>query len=283
MNNFKRLFLFAGYDPDGIIDDALVHYVKSLSNFGDVISFLDCDCTDQELSKIKPYCIYANATRHGEYDFGSYKRCFEYARDNGLLQQYDFIYLVNDSVFGPMFDMSNIMIKIDSVPTDAAGIVVSTHKTHSYMESWFVRLNKNIFLTDWFNEFMSSVTHQPTKNRVSVKYEHGLSNLTHEHGSKWGGVYVQHGRFTYNNPKQLFKMGCPFLKKACFTRHNGALGGDIKYILTHAETTASNATIHTAQRIYGTDYINWLLTRNIIKILARKLSYAIKKLKNGKI
>lgn len=279
----KRLFLLAGYDRDGIIDDALVHYAKNLSNLGDVVLFMDCDCNTTEISKIQPYCKYVGATRHGEYDFGSYKRAYIWARDNKILDKYNTAYLVNDSVYGPMFGMADTMERIDSVPTDAAGLVVSTHKTHSYMESWFIRLNKNIFTTDWFDDFMLSITQQPTKNRVSVKYEHGLSKLVNEHGLSWGGAYVRHGRYTYNNPKKLFKQGCPFIKKACFKRHNGASGGDIRYILRHSDKIIADKILNSANRVYGTDYMNWLLTNNMIKILARKLSYAIKKIKNGRI
>ena len=282
-SNFKRLFLFAGYSPDGIIDDTLVYYAENLSHFGDVILFLDCDCDNSELMKLKPYCKYVGAKRHGEYDFGSYKRAYQYARDKKLLDKYDYAYIVNDSVFGPMFDMSNIITRIESISSDACGLVVSKHKTHSFMESWFVRLNKQIFLSNWFDEFISSVTIQPTKNRVTVRYEHGLSKLINEHNLSWNGIYICRGRATYNNPKKLFKLGCPFIKKACFTRHNGSLGRDIKYILRKSDQNAATNTMHTATRIYGANHMNWLLTSNPIKILVRSLGYAIKKIKNGKI
>lgn len=282
-SNFKRLFLFAGYSPDGVVDETLVFHTAALSNFGDVILFLDCDCKDKELKKLKPYCKHIGAKRHGEYDFGSYKRAFQYARDNKLLGRYDSVFILNDSVFGPLFDMSNIIKKMDTIPSDACGLVVSHHKTHSFMESWFVRLNKNVFLSTWFDEFISSVTVQPTKNRVTVKYEHGLSKLITDHGLSWNGIYIRNGRSTYNTPKKLFKLGCPFIKKACFTRHNGALGREIQYVLNHSDSAAATAIMNTATRIYGADYMNWLLTSNPIKILWRNISYALGKIKNGKI
>ena len=283
MSNTKHLFLFAGYDVHGIIDDSLVHHVSSISKYGDVIVFMDCDCNDSEISKLKPYCKYVGAMRHGEYDFGSYKRAYQYAHDNKMLDKYDAVFLINDSVFGPLFDMYKIIKKIDSMSSDAVGLVVSTHKTHSYMESWFIRLNKSIFLSDWFHEFIIGVTTQPTKNRVTIKYEHGLSDLTHEHNLSWDGVFIRHGRFTYNNPKKLYKSGCPFIKKACFTRHYGALGGEVRYILKHSDHKIADKIMNTANRVYGTDYMNWLLTRNPIKILWRKMRYATKKIKSGKI
>ncbi len=283
MSTYKRLFLFAGYDPNGIIDDALIYYMRELSAIGDIVICIDSNCSKSEINKLKKYTLNAIAMRHSEYDFGSYKRCFQYAYDNKLLKKYDFVYLVNDSVFGPIFNIKNTIEKLEKIPTDAAGLVVAKHKTHSYMESWFVRLNKKIFLSSWFKDFMSNIEHQEYKYLITVKYEHGLSNLIQNNNCSWSGLYEFYGRFTYNNPKKLFKLGCPFIKKASFTRHNGALGNQIKYILNHADKKAAESIITTTNRIYGEKYMNWFLTDNPLKIFIRKTKYALTKIKNGQI
>lgn len=283
MDTPKRLFLFAGYDKNGIIDDALIYYVSALSKFGDVVVCMDSDCSKTETDKLKPYIIHTIAKRHGEYDFGSYKRNFQYARDKKLLDKYDNVYLVNDSVFGPMFDMTNTIKDIESKPTDAVGMIISKHKTHAFMESWFVKLNKKIFTSQWFDEFISSVQLQPTKAKITIKYEHGLTNLIQNNNCSWDGLFTYRGRYTYNKPYGLFKHGCPFVKKASFTRHNGDCGKQIKYILNHADFGATLSTIVSANRVYGEKYMNWLLTGNPIKILMRKIKYIIQKIKNGKL
>ena len=46
----KRLFLFAGYDKDGIIDDALIYYLSELSKYGDIIVYIDNDIKTKNLS-----------------------------------------------------------------------------------------------------------------------------------------------------------------------------------------------------------------------------------------
>lgn len=278
-----RLFLFAGFDKDCIIDDALIYYVKNLSKYGDVILCMDCDCQKKEIEKVKKYTIHTIIKRHGEYDFGSYKRCFQYACDKNILKDYDVLYLMNDSVFGPTTNLGNTLKNIESIQTDAAGITVSKHRTHVFMESWFIRLNRNVFMSSWFHDFMYSIKKEDNKADVTVRYEHGLSNLIKKNGCSWSGLFIKHGRFTYNNPKYLFKHKCPFIKKLSFTRHNGALGNQIKYILNHCDKTAANAIIKTANRLYGKQYINWLLTYNPLKLLYRKSTYIIKKLKNGGI
>jgi len=284
MSRFKNLFIFAGYDKEGIIDTSLVFYIKSLSQYGDVIAFIDSDATTStELDKIKPYTIFAEMKRHGEYDFGSYKRGFLYAKNKNILSKYQHVYLVNDSVYGPLFDIKDVLNKMEHIKTDAVGITVSTHRTHSYMESWFILLNKPIFTSDWFNDFMSNITKQIDKNDVTIKYEHGLSNLIREHNCTWSGLYVFRGCFTYNNPKYLFQHGCPLIKKMSFSRHYGGYGGQIKYILNNINIFTALTVLSSVNRIYGKQQINKLLTYNPIKLGFRKIMYGFYKIIHGGI
>lgn len=280
MNKTKRLFLFAGFTPNGKIDESLVYYIQNLNKFGDVILCMDSNCTQNELKKIKPYTIHAIAKKHGEYDFGSYKRAFQYANDNNILKNYDVLYLVNDSVYGPTMDLHKTIKTIESISTDAAGLVISKHKTHEFMESWFVRLNKNVFMSKWFAEFITSVTHQEHKYQITVQYEHGLSNLIKNNGCTWDGVYHFHGRFTYNHPKKLFKLKCPFIKKSSFTRHNGAIGYDVNYVLTHCDKTASKIIKNAGNNAYTPKYMNWFLTKNPLTKITRGIKYAFQKSRN---
>ena len=283
MSGPDRLFLFAGYDKDNLVAESLVYYVQNLSKYGDVIVCLDNDCAKSEIQKLKPYTIHTITGRHEEYDFGSYKRCFKYAHDKNILKNYNEVYLVNDSVFGPLFNMEDILKNIKETQSDACGIVITKHQTHSYMESWFIKLNKKIFMSDWFYKFMSEITKQKTKNQVTIKYEHGLTNLIRNNDCSYDSIYKFHGRFTYNNPKYLFKHGCPFIKRASFIRHNGSTGLQLQYILNHADKAATKAIMTTTNRIYGKKYIDWLLTYNPIKILYRTVIYTIQKIKNGGI
>ena len=200
-----------------------------------------------------------------------------------IYNNYDFVYLVNDSVFGPLSDITKTLEKIESLNTDAASIVISKHKTHCFMESWFIRLNKKISNSKWFCDFITNVKSEEYKYLVTVKYEHGLTNLIKNNYCSWSGLFTCYGRFTYNNPKYLFKQGCPFVKKLSFTRHNGDLGNQIKYILNHCDKKAATAVLTSANRLYGVEYMNKFLTYNPFKIFIRQITYAYKKIKNGEL
>ncbi len=278
MSKPKRIFIVAGYDAHGIVDASLVHLVKSLSACGDVAMYMDSDVSDTELAKLSPYVLYVGAKKHGEYDFGSYRRAYMWARDTAILDSYDFLYLVNDSVYGPLFDIAPLLHTMESYDTDAFGIVAKLHKTRPHIQSWFIGCRPSVFRTPWFDDFMMSVTKQPDKGQITRLYEQGFTKLVTEHNLTWRTFLSVKNRGVYNNVKKLYKSGMPFMKKAAIPRHNGALGKQILYILNHTTPEIRGAIMENATRTWGEKYMYWLLTKNPVKIIYRNLSHTMRKL-----
>lgn len=274
----KRLFLFAGFNKSGLIDDALVYYIRKLSGFGDVVLVMDCDCAASELEKIKPFVKYASAMRHGEYDFGSYKRAYIWAKENLKISDYDYVYLVNDSVYGPLYSMTRYFDAMENTGHCAFGIVKNPNPKHPHIQSWFVGLTSQIFTCDWFDAFMKSITKQTSKGAITREYEQGLTKQISEHGFTWDCLYTVSGRGVYNKIKKLFNHGMPFMKRVAFSRNHGGLGKQIKYVLNHSDPKLKTAILKSAANTYGEKYIKWLLTSNPIKIFFRNIKHALHKL-----
>ncbi len=277
----KRLFLVAGYDAHGVIDTSLIHLVKSMSEFGDVIFVMDSDADASQLKKIKPYTIYAAATRHGEYDFGSYKRAYQYARDNDLLKNYELLYLVNDSVYGPLYDMTDVLKKLESFDTDAFGLVKKLSPKRQYIQSWFIGCRRNVFLSEWFDKFMTSVKKEKSKGAITYLYEYGFSRALTENGGTYKCILTVRYRGIYNCVRKFYKRGLPFMKKVAIPRHMGAYGNQVLYILNHVPTHIRDMIMKNATRIWGDKYMKKLLTRSPLKLLWCRTKYAFHKLNQG--
>lgn len=276
--NTKRLFLFAGYDKSGIIDDALVYYIKSLSKFGDVVLFMDSDCTDSELKKLQNYTVHICGTRHGEYDFGSYKRAYIWASENLNISQYDFVYLANDSVYGPLYDLSRYFHAMETMGHDAFGMVKNPHHSHPHIQSWFVGLTPKIYTSPWFDKFMCDIKKLPSKGEITRRYEQGLTKLVIKHKLTWDCLYTAPGRSVYNKIRHFYRIGMPFMKKVAFTRNHGALGGQILYVLNKLSPQLRTYILSSAYQSYGHKYIDKLLTHNPIKIAFRNIHHVLYKL-----
>lgn len=276
----NRLFLFAGYDAAGRIDAAEIMYVRALTAFGDVVYVMDSDASSRDVAKIAkiPGVLHAAAKKHGEYDFGSYKRAYLYARDAGILGDYDYVYMVNNSVYAPLMDMGPIIDKMEAMDVDAFGPVIHPNSQETYIQSWFIGMRPSVFRTKWYDAFMSSVKHQADKGAVVYLYERGFTKQVVAHGLRFDGVYSVGGRAIYNDVKRLYKRGLPFMKRCAFNRHGGALGARVKYVMAHIDADAHDAIMDNARRVYGADYIDWMMTSNPIKIMWRTVKYAARKI-----
>ncbi len=279
----KRLFLIAGYNTQNKLDAALVYMLKELHVYGDIILAMDNDVPEPELNKVSSYTLHIIALRHKEYDFGSYKRAYAYASEKELLNNYDFVYMINDSVYGPLFDIGKTFQNIESFNTDAFGLVCNPHKRHPHIQSWFIGMKPSVFAAQWFKDFIESVTKQKDKGSVTCLYEQGFTKLLEKHNKTWKCQYSVSGRGIYNKIKKLYNIGIPFIKKVAFTRHNGALGRQIEYVLNKCSTEARIAIISSAKESFGSEYTKWLLTKNPIKIIYRNVTYFILKLKKREI
>lgn len=279
----KRLFLFAGYDAHGTVDASLIYLVRALSNFGDVVVHMDNDNADGSIKKLAPYTLHAAAARHGEYDFGSYKRAYIWAYDNLNLGEYDFVYMVNDSIYGPLYDLGEYFSVLERTPHDAFGLVLNPNRAHPHIQSWFIGMRPSVFKSTWFDEFMRSVAPQRSKGAITKLYEQGFTARLIDHNMQFRCMYTVPGRGVYNRVKYLYRKKMPFMKKVAFTRHNGALGRQILYVLNHISPAGRDAILANAHRTFGSEYVTNLLTQNPFKIIYRHIKYALSKILMGKL
>ena len=82
----KRYCVFAAYNNEQKITKELIFYLEELNKISDGVVFvMDNPLDDEEKKKLENLAIYSECRKHGEYDFGSYKRGFFYLKENGYL------------------------------------------------------------------------------------------------------------------------------------------------------------------------------------------------------
>lgn len=270
----KRLFLFAYYDPQGVVGETLLRYLEALHVLGDTILAGDCDLQPGEGGKLAPLVVSYTASRHGEYDFGSYKRAFLQADLSG----YDVVYLVNDSVVGPLRPLEPYLQRMEALGTDAFGLVLHPSRTERHLQSWFIGLKPSVFRSPWFAEFLSGVEAVGRKEDVCIRYENGLARLLEAHSASYAGLWKLRGKAIYNAVGRLSRQGFPFLKKSSFTRHGGSLGPAVAQALSETDPALKDAVMADIDRLYGEEYRRWFFAATPIRAFGRYLRYLSGKL-----
>ena len=216
----KPAVIFAAYSADSTVSDYVISYLKALKEITPNIIFItDNPIKKSTINKLKPYVTYLEAKRHGEYDWGSYKRGFDW-----LIKHHfhgDYLLLTNDSVLLIAKDLKPIVAS--NPDKDILGITANTDGTY-HLQSYFLRLSKNLYTHPAFQAYLNNVKHEKDGLTVAYRYEVPFTQYFESLGFTHT-AYIDYSTLGYLplNDKNCYpltmlsKHHAPFLKMRTFT------------------------------------------------------------------
>jgi lipopolysaccharide biosynthesis protein len=219
----NRVALFAHYDKDNIIDQYVVDYLLELKKFSQTIIFIsDGNLNENEIKKISDICYHVITEKHGEYDFGSWKRGFNFLKNDEkncgfffvdeIIFANDSCYLINSLV--PIFE------EMDKKDLDFWGIAESEQNGHHHIQSYFFVLNSFAFTSSYFQIFLEKIKPEKNKEDIIKNYEFGLSKVLtpsfFKRGSFLGKIKPEE-LAKGEKIEKLISIGMPFIKCNIFT------------------------------------------------------------------
>lgn len=220
----KNTTIFAAYSSDGTISDYVVSYLKRLKEVSpNIIYITDNPISKQEIRKIKPFISHLIAYRHQEYDWGSYKRGFNFLKQNPNFNYKGELILANDSTIAIHPSFKPILNDFENKNVDFYGITANQDGTY-HIQSYFMIFNPNIYSSKEFSDYLNNVTHQKDGLSVAYTYEvpftQYLSQLGYTHST-----YINYEDLSYLelNDKHCYpltmlsKHNLPLLKMRTFT------------------------------------------------------------------
>jgi len=189
MKNNKRLAIFAHFDKQSIIDQYVINYLLELRKYSEIIFVSDGILSDEEQAKIKDLCFTIISKRHGEYDFGSYKIGFQLLQEEypNKLAEIDELLFVNDSCYlvGSLEKIfANMEQKQDCDFWGLTDEYTSFDNPRYHLQSYFLVFRKTVFTSNLFQNFISQITKQESKDEIIYKYEIGLSEFLIKNNKK---------------------------------------------------------------------------------------------------
>lgn len=220
-----RYAVFAGYNADKTIHPYVISYLKGLKEVTDgVIYITDSELLPEEEKKLKGLVIHAEHNPHGEYDWGSYKRGFNWLKSKGYHKRADEVIFANDSCYAPMTSfkpMFEEMTKRKDLDFwgDSQNSMFTPH-----LQSYFLVFRKRVLNSKNFAIFMNHIKHYDDHREYILQYETQLTQYLEHLGYKWDSYipYKQLARFEYTDknsyPLTLIRdYHHQFLKRRTFT------------------------------------------------------------------
>jgi len=222
---------FASYSRDGVLAPYVRRYLVALREQ------LDCDIVFvstaalgvPDVEWLRTVCLKVVLRENRGYDFGSWRIGLALVPDRS---RYRNLFIANDSVYGPLFGMTQVLDQLAVAQPTIVGITEGLAVT-PHLQSYFVGFNRPAFTHPFFERFWRGVRFFVRKDVIVHKYEIGLSVAARRAGCRVVPLFpfrrVQDfseknlripphylGR-VYINPSHvfwegLFRLQCPVLK-----------------------------------------------------------------------
>lgn len=217
----ENVAVFAGYSADGTISGYVVDYLKKLHKIAPNIVFVtDNPIKKAEIKKIEPYVKVVWAERHGEYDWGSYKRGVALLKQKGA---FDKLILANDSVLAVADDFVPLLSDMQNKGVDFYGITANVDGTY-HLQSYFLIFKPEVWGHSAFSQYLNEVKPEKDGMAVAFRYEVPLTGYLESLGFQSGVLlnYDDLAGLPLNDKScypltLLSQYHAPFLKMRTFT------------------------------------------------------------------
>ena len=188
---FRRTAVVASYFGKGVVPEKLLFLLRGLKEVVDnIILVADCPVFPEEVEKLRGIVAIARFERHCQYDFGSYRRGLEIAREEGFLEKDDVdeLVIMNDSCYGPVFPFKESFESMADRPCDFWGMTPFRLFDHIHLQSYFYVMRRCVLDSGRLNEFLSRVEGSLDRSKVIVLFEVKLTEFLQSHGFKWDSI-----------------------------------------------------------------------------------------------
>lgn len=185
-----RALIVAHYDRDGIFDP---HVLYSLQAYRQVFAHVTVvsASADHLPSGRESLADTFIARENNGYDFFSWKIGFNALADKDRFFE---IVFVNDSIYGPLFDIEHVLLAPALKEADFWGLT-SSAEDRRHIQSYFFAMRHRLLKSDAAQRFWDNV--RPFKDKADVIKSYELQMAAYFRSRGWSVAAIYHGSARY--------------------------------------------------------------------------------------
>ncbi|MFV3074458.1 rhamnan synthesis F family protein [Niveispirillum fermenti] len=187
----RRVVVFNHFDPKGLIHRYVVHYLEELAKAGFTTIFTSNSprFPTESVEKLIPLTARILWRSNVGYDFGAFKDGIAQVPD---LLALDMLLITNDSMYGPLQDLSGIIDRMPAAGADIWGITDCWDRRF-HLQSYFLLFHPAALRHASFKRFWGRLPYFRRKYWVVRAGEIGLTQYFQRHGVRARALFPYRG------------------------------------------------------------------------------------------
>jgi rhamnosyltransferase len=224
----KRILFFVHYNKYNDLEDYVIYLLDNIRQiFNKIVFISNSKLNDQQNIKLTGLYDTLIIRENKGFDFGAWK--------DALLQEgwedlasYDNVTLMNDSCFGPFYDMVEIYNRMEQMNIDFWGISDYTEMNYGlpvtdgpipeHIQSYFLCFKKRIIIDNIFKNFWKELNYETNIQIVIQKYETQLTSILNKNNFNYKVLIKSNEKISiaYDHPDLCIINKIPLIKIKSF-------------------------------------------------------------------
>lgn len=169
----EKVCIFSHFDSESVVRRYVFEYLRAIVSAGFSVLFVSTAdrVTAEDRDRLEALGIDVHVRENKGLDFGSW----QYGMNQlGDMAQTRHLLLANDSVFGPLFDLTFMIEQMNRTDADFWG-VTDSYEGSWHLQSYFLCFKSNVIHSDAFRGFFAKDFSALPKQQVIVQGEIALS------------------------------------------------------------------------------------------------------------
>lgn len=226
----KRLLLYVHYNKYNELSGHVLYQLEQLRPlFSKLIVISNSQLTRSALQTLKELGVEKVLQRENlGFDFAAWRDGMAHIGFDHLTD-FDSVTLMNDTCFGPLWDMSDLVEGFEKHSNVDFWGMTNFRKTKyfdEHLQSYFMSFKKHVVASEAFQKFWTSIKTFTDVQDVIDNYETRVTSVLVEVGFHYDSVFntnkedaddLIHPDFSYHRPISILEHKVPFIKLKAFT------------------------------------------------------------------
>jgi rhamnosyltransferase len=228
----NRILYFVHYNKYNGLSEHVIYLLKNIrAIYAKIAVISNSPLSKEQYNRLAEFCDEILIRENRGFDFGAWKDAL--LKDGWeKVAQYDNLTLMNDTIFGPLFNLKTIYLDMEQKDIDFWGLTNNKNDKSGmpgtngaipeHIQSYFICFNKKVVSSNSFKRFWEDVRYEHDVIKVIQKYETQFTKILIKAGFRYSAFFdttvfsETKFNFIFDHPDLCLNFKFPFIKVKAF-------------------------------------------------------------------